>query len=160
MVSPLEQELKIENVTNMYPGRLVKKGTNDDDMVVNTAAGATLGWLGYEQTNPAFMPTDIDTIYALDDMAAVLYGGRFPDRWQPCIRSERDQRCTSLVRQLLTESLPQQHLSWLIPVPPRLHPEQQTGRSSAVPFAEEGLVVAITQQSVDASSAAADVSWY
>ncbi|WP_319506008.1 hypothetical protein [uncultured Methanolobus sp.] len=75
--SPLEQELKIENVTNMYPGRLVKKGTNDDDMVVNTAAGATLGWLGYEQTNPAFMPTDIDTIYALDDMAAVLYGGSF-----------------------------------------------------------------------------------
>jgi hypothetical protein len=32
-----------------------------------------LGWLGYEQTNPAFMPTDVDTIYALYDRTAILH---------------------------------------------------------------------------------------
>jgi len=36
---PLVDELKVETATNMYPGRLVKKGTNDDDIVVCDASG-------------------------------------------------------------------------------------------------------------------------
>ena len=75
---PLVQELKIETVTNLYPGRLVKKGTNDDDIVVNTAANPPVGWLGYEQANPAFKPASVDTIYgAAEDLVPVLNGGGF-----------------------------------------------------------------------------------
>lgn len=74
---PLIQILKVETATNMYPGRLVKKGTNDDDIVVNTAAGAAIGWLGYEQTIKKYRPDDVDTIYAVNDQAAVLHGGGF-----------------------------------------------------------------------------------
>jgi hypothetical protein len=76
--TPLIQELNVENATNMYPGRLVKKGTNDNDVTVSGAAGICLGWLGYEQcTNAGFMPTDKTTIYAADAQAPVLYGGGF-----------------------------------------------------------------------------------
>ena len=77
--TPLVQELKVETATTMYPGRLVQKGTNDDDIIVaDSAVGNDLaGWLGYEQTAPAFRPSTPDTIYAQNDMAAVLNGGDF-----------------------------------------------------------------------------------
>jgi len=77
--TPLVQELKVETATNMYPGRLVEKGTGDDDVVVSTSTDgdAIVGWLGYEQTAPVFRPSTPDTIYEADDMAAVLNGGGF-----------------------------------------------------------------------------------
>lgn len=76
--NPLKQELKVETATNMYPGRLVTKGTNDDDIIVNTASTAVIGWLGYEQiTNPGFQPDTVDTIYAANAQAPVLSGGNF-----------------------------------------------------------------------------------
>lgn len=76
---PLVQELKVENATNMYPGRLVKKGTADDDVVVSdgTDGGDIVGFLGYEQTAPVFRPSTVDTIYVINDQAAVLNGGGF-----------------------------------------------------------------------------------
>jgi len=76
---PLVQELKVENATNMYPGRLVKKGTADDDIVVgtNTVGNDTVGWLGYEQTAPSMRPDTVDTIYEVNAQAAVLSGGGF-----------------------------------------------------------------------------------
>jgi len=75
---PLVQELKIETATSMYAGRLVKKGTNDDDIVVNTANNSSpIGWLGWEQANPAFRPSTVDTIYVTDAMAPVVSGGGF-----------------------------------------------------------------------------------
>ncbi|MCS3924412.1 gp53 minor capsid family protein [Methanosalsum natronophilum] len=74
---PLIQELNIETVTNMYPGRLVKKGTNDSDIVINTADGKPIGWLGYEQTNPVFRPKDPISIYGAEAQVAVLNGGGF-----------------------------------------------------------------------------------
>jgi hypothetical protein len=67
---------KIQTATNMYPGRLVIKGTNDDEITVCGAAGACIGWLGYEQPGTG-MPTTVDTIYAADAQAPVLYGGGF-----------------------------------------------------------------------------------
>ena len=73
---PMIQELKVETATNMYPGRLVQPGTNNDDIVVGTAAKA-MGWLGFEDTNPAYRPSTVDTIYVADDMAAMLNGGGF-----------------------------------------------------------------------------------
>lgn len=67
------QTKKVETVTNVYPGRLVKKGTNDDDIVVNDGTSA-IGWAGYEQTAKKYRPKDIDTIYVASDQIAVING--------------------------------------------------------------------------------------
>jgi len=75
--SPLVQELKVETATNMYPGRLVKKGTNDDDIVVCGASDMPIGWLGYEHTAAPYRPSTVDTAYSANDRAAVLCGGGF-----------------------------------------------------------------------------------
>jgi len=68
------QTLKVETATNMYAGRLVKKGTNDDDVVVNTAGGAAVGILGYEQTTKKHRPATVSTIYLVNAQAAVISG--------------------------------------------------------------------------------------
>ena len=75
--TPLVQELKIETATNCYPGRLVCKGTNDDDVVVADGLKPVCGILGYEQANPAFMPTNMTTLYNANDQAPVLSGSGF-----------------------------------------------------------------------------------
>lgn len=68
------QTKKVETATNMYPGRLVEVGTNDDDIVVGTAAGDVYGWLGYEQTRKDHRPATVDTIYLINAQAAVING--------------------------------------------------------------------------------------
>lgn len=68
------QTKKVETATNMYPGRLVEVGTNDDDVVVGTAGGDVYGWLGYEQTSKKYRPATVDTIYSADDQATVING--------------------------------------------------------------------------------------
>jgi len=74
---PLIQGLNVEAAANMYPGRLIMKGTNDNDAVVAGVGGLVTGWLGYEQADPNFMPADVDTLYAVNDKAPVLYGTGF-----------------------------------------------------------------------------------
>jgi len=74
---PLLQILKVETATNVYPGRLVKKGTNDDDIVVNTALGAAIGWADYENTIKKHRPATVDTIYLINAQIAVPHGGKF-----------------------------------------------------------------------------------
>jgi len=75
--NPLIQILKIQTADDCYPGRLVKKGTNDDDVVVNTQNGAAIGWLGYEQTIKKHRPSTVDTVYSANAQAAVLHGEHF-----------------------------------------------------------------------------------
>jgi hypothetical protein len=75
--NPLVQELKIETVANCYPGRLVKRGSTDFDIVVNTVNGSAIGWLGYEQGHEKYKPLTVDTIYVVEDWAPVLGGGNF-----------------------------------------------------------------------------------
>jgi hypothetical protein len=58
------QELECETTTSMVPGRLAKKGTAQSDVVVCTAAGSPVGWIGYEQAHSRCRPADIDTAYA------------------------------------------------------------------------------------------------
>ena len=72
--NPLIQELKVESATNAYPGRAVMKGSNDDDIVVTDGLGVPVGFLGYEQCFPDFMPTNIQTAYAANAMAPVISG--------------------------------------------------------------------------------------
>jgi hypothetical protein len=68
------QTMRVENATNMYPGRLVMKGTTDDCAVVNSAVLTPIGWLGYEQTHKKHRPADVDTIYLVNAQAAVVSG--------------------------------------------------------------------------------------
>jgi hypothetical protein len=70
---PKVQSLLIETVTNCYPGRLVKKGTADNQIVVNTAGGLCVGVLGYEQCQKKDRPATRDTIYGAVN-APVLSG--------------------------------------------------------------------------------------
>jgi len=69
------QTKKVETATEMYPGRLVKKGTNDDDVVVGAAAtDQVYGWLSYEHTAKNYRPATIDTIYLINDQVTVVNG--------------------------------------------------------------------------------------
>jgi len=71
----IEQVLTVTGtVTECKPGRLVKAGTADDECAIGTAAGDAVGWLGFEQTYATYKPTDIDTAYALGDLATVING--------------------------------------------------------------------------------------
>jgi len=65
----------VETADNVYPGRLVMHGTNDDDIVV--CDGSTeypVGWAGYEQTSKKYRPTTVDTVYVVSDKIAVIWG--------------------------------------------------------------------------------------
>ena len=68
------QTKKVETATNVYPGRLVKKGTNDDDVVVGSEPLGNLGWAGYEHTTKKYRPVTAGTIYAQNDQIAVING--------------------------------------------------------------------------------------
>lgn len=69
------QTKKVETETNVYPGRLVKRGTNDDDIVVDTDnSKVSLGWAGYLNTAKKYRPATVDTIYAQNDQIGVING--------------------------------------------------------------------------------------
>ena len=72
--TPSVQYLNVETATNCYAGRLVKKGTHDNDIVVCTAGGAAVGVLGYEHAPKKYRPATRATIYAQNDQAPVLSG--------------------------------------------------------------------------------------
>ena len=77
-VPPFVDIMKVEVAASMYPGRLVMKGTHDDDAVVSAAATSKhLGWLGYEQCTKKFRPVTVDTIYVITHQVPVLSGGGF-----------------------------------------------------------------------------------
>jgi len=61
-------------VTEMKPGRLVTKGTNDDDIIINSTTTTPTGWLSYEATHNDSKPTDPDTAYVAGDWATVING--------------------------------------------------------------------------------------
>jgi hypothetical protein len=73
---PIVTPHNVETATNMYAGRLVKRGTTDRDIVVNGAEGTPIGWLGYEQGD-AYRPATVGTIYEAGDEAPVIRGGGF-----------------------------------------------------------------------------------
>jgi hypothetical protein len=65
---------KVETATNVYPGRLLEQGTNDDDVVVCGGSNAVVGVAGYEHTAKKWRPASVTTIYAQNDKIAVLSG--------------------------------------------------------------------------------------
>ena len=69
------QTMKIETVTNCYPGRLVIVGTNDDDVLVSAAADApAIGWIGYGDTAKKYRPATITTIQVVNDQVGIING--------------------------------------------------------------------------------------
>lgn len=68
------QTKNVETATNVYPGRLVIQGTNDDDITVCGSAGEALGWAGYEHTAKKYRPATVNTIYTTSDKIAVING--------------------------------------------------------------------------------------
>lgn len=77
---PQWMEAKVEEGTNAYPGRLVYKGSNDDDVIVKDATGnggplnKPVGFLGYERAHAEYKPLTVDTAYATNDQVPVIYG--------------------------------------------------------------------------------------
>jgi hypothetical protein len=76
--TPLTIEMEVETATNMYAGRLVQAGTTAAEVVVcDGATKPAVGWLGWEDTAGEYRPATVDTIYTVNSMASVLFGGKF-----------------------------------------------------------------------------------
>lgn len=67
-------EMEIETVADMYAGRAVQHGSTNNEVIVGTAGALTYGWLGYEDTPVMYRPATVDTIYKVNDRAAVIHG--------------------------------------------------------------------------------------
>ena len=67
-------EKEIETVADMYPGVLVQAGSTNNEIQVGTAGAVAFGWLGYEDTPVMYRPANKDTIYVVNDRAAVVFG--------------------------------------------------------------------------------------
>lgn len=65
---------KVETATNVYPGRLLEKGTNDDDIVVCGGSNPVVGVAGYEDTPKLYRPATKATIYTASAKLAVVRG--------------------------------------------------------------------------------------
>ena len=68
------QTKKVETAANVYPGRLVITGTNDDDVITGTSGGAVYGWIGYEQVHKNYRPINISTIHVIADQTQIIDG--------------------------------------------------------------------------------------
>lgn len=74
---PVIEEFTVETGTGVKPGRLVKKGTDADDVVIVAAAtDKPSGWVGWdnEGAHPRTSPATRDTAYATGTLAPIVYG--------------------------------------------------------------------------------------
>ena len=89
----------VETGTNVYPGRLVMVGTNDDDVIVcDGSTSPAIGWVGYNDTPKKYRPATIATVHSSGDKTAVV--------WGPGMRllAKLNTGCTITVGDLLTAS--------------------------------------------------------
>ena len=152
------QTKKVETATNMYPGRLVVKGTNDDDVIIGTAAGAVIGWLGYEQTDKKYRNATVDTIYEANDQVAVING--------PGIilvgslaSGQNVTKGARLVAAAAGELTAATAITATTPAGATAvtSSSAQPAMTMAGGLPTQGIVVAIAEESVDASAAAKDI---
>jgi len=61
-------------VTNLIPGRLVKKGASDSLIIIGDVDGPNIGWIGYEDAFGPDKPANITTAYATGKKCDVLSG--------------------------------------------------------------------------------------
>lgn len=75
--SPFLERLAVKTAANCYPGRLVIRDTTDYQIQVCGAAGAPVGWIGYGETPAHSKPATRDTVHVAGDEVAVHSGGGF-----------------------------------------------------------------------------------
>lgn len=59
-------------MTEMKPGRLVKKGTTDAQVVIGAADGLSFGWLSFEDSPVVDRPATIATAFAVAKKCTVV----------------------------------------------------------------------------------------
>ncbi len=159
--NPLTDEKLIETVTSMYAGRLVKKGTADHQIVVNTVNNPPLGWLGYDGAHPDKKPATVDTIYTAVD-APILYGGNFVINGR--LASGQNVTAGTLLAPAASGELTEATtLTGTVTIATgstavtsdKAQPDESVVFGGALPT--QGMVVAQAMESVDASGAAADI---
>ena len=64
----------VETATNVYPGRLLEVGTNDDDVIVCAGSNPPCGWVGYLDTAKKYRPATITTVHSGSDKIAQVNG--------------------------------------------------------------------------------------
>lgn len=72
--SPQVRYFNLETASEVYPGRLVTKGTTDRDIAVCGAAGIVVGVVGYEHAAKKYRPATRATIYVQYDEVPVVSG--------------------------------------------------------------------------------------
>jgi len=68
------QDLKLLTGTDCYAGRLVGRGTGDQDAVVCTGVLAPIGFISYEHTPDVYQPATPATAFAANDIAGIVAG--------------------------------------------------------------------------------------
>ena len=156
---PLVQQLSIESGTNMYPGRLCVKGTADTQTSVAGAAGDAIGWVGYEHTSPIYTEGHTeDTIYITGDECAVLFGGGFVinaglANGQNVSKGARLVVAAAGELTVATAATVTIASGSTAVTSDKAQPDEAVAGSVGA----QGIVVAIAQQSVNASGGAADI---
>jgi hypothetical protein len=151
---PYVQYRKVETASEMYPGRLVIKGTNQDDIVVCGAGGIATGWLGYEQTTKKHRPATVDTIYLQNAQAAVLSGPSFQlvaglAQSQTIVKGDR---LVAAANGFLSKASAAAVGSGTVAVLGTGAQPTMTG-----PIPTEGIVVAVAEENVTTTGAEADI---
>ena len=66
-------EMELEEAS-MVPGMLVKGGTTNNEVKINTGTTLAYGWLGYKDSPIMYRPKDINTAYAINARAGIVHG--------------------------------------------------------------------------------------
>jgi hypothetical protein len=145
---------KVETATNVYPGRLVKKGSDDNDIVVNTAAGAPLGWAGYEDTHKKYRPATVDTIYVVNSYIAVVKGAGM--KIVASLASGQNVVAGAILVAAANGELTAATAA-AIPSGTTAVTSSSAQPTVAGSLSSEGIPVAVAEQSMDASAGALDI---
>jgi hypothetical protein len=67
-------ERTIETVANVYPGRELAQGTDEQDVIVNSGVKLPIGYASYELTSDSYRKDETSTIYTALDKVVVTKG--------------------------------------------------------------------------------------
>lgn len=148
------QTMKVENGTLTYPGCLVKKGTSDDDVVVATAGSDAFGWLGYEQTTKKWRPATVDEIYLIHAQVAVINGPGIV-----LVAHLAASQTVTKGERLVATADGELAAATALVIPSGTVAVLSSGAQPAITgaFGSEQIVVAIAEESVTTTGAAADI---
>jgi hypothetical protein len=158
---PIIEEFTVEAGTGVKPGRLVKKGTDADDVIVLAAAtDKPSGWVGWdgEGTHPEASPATRDTAYATGKLGPVFYGpgtilvGKLAS-------GQNVTKDTPLIPAANGELQAAANISATVPsgASPVTSTSAQPSMTMAGSFPPGGMIVALAKQNCNASGGALDI---